>query len=113
MAAPFVFTENPDDLVQITMEGPVGDGGANKADDVRLIQTLLNAVPSPSGRPVAKLAVDGRVGPKTIDAIRQFQKKYAGHADGRIDPGKKTIRTLVPLLRSNDALPVGVPGLGP
>jgi hypothetical protein len=34
-------------------------------------------------------------------------------ADGRIDPGKKTIRALVPLLRANHALPVGIPGLEP
>jgi len=114
MAAPFVFTENPNDLVQVTMAGSVGAGGANKADDVRLIQTLLNAVPSANAlRPAAKLAIDGRVGPKTIDAIRQFQTKYTGFVDGRVDPGKKTIRALVPLLRANNALPVGVRGLGP
>lgn len=43
-----------------------------------------------------ELSVDGRIGGKTIDAIKAFQKGAAGmaHPDGRVDPNGKTFRYL-------------------
>jgi len=71
--------------------GSVGQGGKNNPGDVRLIQRLLNDV---AGRGGELLKVDGMAGPKTIAAITRFQEKVTGQADGRIDPGRTTIRKL-------------------
>ena len=68
----------------------VGFGGANRRDDVSLIQSLLNGVPSASGGPTNPLKVDGIVGPLTIGAIRRFQSANLGFSDGRVDPGGQT-----------------------
>jgi len=77
-----------------TIGAAVGVGGKNKADDVRTVQDLLNGVPAASGGPLLPLAVDGRIGPKTIGAILRFQKAQFGWADGRVDPGGPTITRL-------------------
>lgn len=71
----------------------VGNGGANSADDVRTIQARLNEV-MPPGK--ARLTVDGKCGPLTIGAIREFQTVACGMRwpDGRVDPGGKTITAL-------------------
>jgi len=66
----------------------VGEKGANRADDVRLIQTMLNQAGG------AGLKVDGVCGPNTIAAIRKFQSKFIPHPDGRIDPGGTTFHKL-------------------
>jgi len=64
----------------------VGEGGKNDPADVTLVQKLLNAK--------YKLGVseDGKMGPKTIAAIKQFQLKVVkiANPDGRIDPGGKS-----------------------
>jgi hypothetical protein len=80
----------------IVIEKSVGVGGANKPDDVFNIQYGLDQVPPIDGGPATPLKIDGLSGPKTIAAIREFQKKYFGMAgcDGRIDPGKKTLAKL-------------------
>jgi len=72
-----------------TISGSVGKGGANRPDDVRLVQELLNQ----SGRSVG---TDGLIGPKTIAAIEAFQRSVVGmsNPDGRIDPGGKTFQAL-------------------
>jgi uncharacterized protein (TIGR02594 family) len=68
----------------------VGEGGKNDPADVTLVQKLLNAK--------YKLGVgeDGKIGPKTIAAIKQFQLKVVKlpNPDGRIDPGGKSWKTL-------------------
>src|SRR5262245_30575889 len=69
----------------------VGVGGANAIPDVRRVQELLNHFPASSGGPQPKLVVDGRIGPKTIAAIRQFQTVHFGWQDGRVDPGGPTL----------------------
>lgn len=73
----------------------VGRGGANRPNDVRAIQQLLNQGLRriPSFRP---LAVDGMVGPKTIAAIEMFQRQVMrwGRADGRVDPRGQTLQAL-------------------
>jgi len=77
-----------------SIQWAVGAGGRNLPADVATIQYLLNCVPTGKGGPVPELAVDGLVGPKTIGAIRKFQVASFGRADGRVDPGARTIETL-------------------
>ena len=43
------------------------------------------------GGPEIKLAIDGKVGPKTTAAIRQFQDIHFGWHDDRVDPGGPTV----------------------
>lgn len=71
----------------------VGRGGCNRRDDVRAVQTRLNALMSP---PRQFLEVDGLNGPKTTGAIRDFQKAVIGMSwpDGRVDVGQRTHRHL-------------------
>ena len=57
----------------------VGTGGVNRSEDVRTVQALLNKWVNP------KIAVDGRCGAKTINAIIQFQRGFMQRPDGRVD----------------------------
>jgi hypothetical protein len=83
------------------IKSSVGLGGSNQKTDVVVIQQLLNAVPATKGGPMPTLDTDGKCGPKTCGAIRQFQSKNVGGiADGRVDPGKKTEQALLALLNS-------------
>lgn len=71
-------------------------GGVNRPQDVRSVQELLNRAPTASGGPTPLLAVDGLCGPKTTNAIQRFQQHHFGWsgADGRVDPGGRTLRKL-------------------
>jgi peptidoglycan hydrolase-like protein with peptidoglycan-binding domain len=70
------------------ISGSVGQGGKNAQDDVQQVQIALN-------RKGARLEVDGKIGPKTIQAIRDFQKKIGlPHVDGLVEVGKKTAAAL-------------------
>lgn len=73
----------------------VGLNGTNRHDDVQLVQKLLN---QNRQRIVGarEILEDGICGPKTIDAIKLFQKEIAGlqNPDGRVDPGGKTWQAL-------------------
>jgi hypothetical protein len=62
----------------------VGKGGSNKADDVKLVQHLLNSKNN------AGLVVDSDCGKKTIAAIEAYQQKTFGWKDGLISSGGKT-----------------------
>jgi phosphatidylserine/phosphatidylglycerophosphate/cardiolipin synthase-like enzyme/V8-like Glu-specific endopeptidase len=76
-----------------TLRGSVGQNGANRSDDVTLVQHLINAhLPIP----LAPLVEDGKCGPKTIFAIKTYQQRIVGMnpPDGRVDPGGKTFRSL-------------------
>lgn len=72
----------------------VGQRGANKTDDTKYIQELLNLYIDRMA--LHPLKVDGRCGQVTIRFIKLFQKKIVGLArpDGRIDPNGKTIKNL-------------------
>jgi hypothetical protein len=80
----------------LTIQGSVGRGGKNNPEDARRIQDALNRVPPFQGGPQPLLLVDGLVGPKTIGAITRFQSHHFGpaNADGRVDPGHRTIAKL-------------------
>jgi hypothetical protein len=75
-----------------SITGSVGNGGVNRASDVRIIQNLLNAhrVATPA------LMVDGKIGSKTTGAIRSFQTRVVRMSlpDGRVDPGGRTLAAL-------------------
>src|SRR5262245_9293488 len=79
---------------EAAISASVGQGGVNRRDDVQSIQTMLNQVPAADGGPRPRLAVDRIVGPLTIAAIRSFQTRHLGWADGRVDPGGPTIARL-------------------
>lgn len=98
----------------------VGQGGANRPADVRLVQWLLNAWLRSRGATL--LAVDGIAGPLTVGAIHAFQQQEHTASDDRVDPGGPTIKALVrryfgdirkalPLYESYDATQTGVPPL--
>lgn len=73
----------------------VGRNGMNSPQDVKIVQQLLNQNASKMGM-MQRLAVDGKVGPKTIGAIERYQKMVLkfNNIDGRVDPGGKTITSL-------------------
>lgn len=80
-----------------TISASVGRmGGVNRRPDVETVQELLNRVPPGRGGPAPPLDVDGLCGPLTIRAIQEFQLHHFGWsgADGRVDPGRRTIRKL-------------------
>jgi hypothetical protein len=72
----------------------VGKGGINNKDDVTLVQHLLNAHVKAMGLPI--LDEDGRIGDNTNDAIVRYQQMIMGNAnaDGRIDVGGGTWKSL-------------------
>ena len=72
----------------------VGEQGTNGESDVRIVQALLNAVPVHDGGASPRLATDGRVGPKTIEAIRGFQTSQELPTDGRVDAAGQTLARL-------------------
>ncbi|SPE30076.1 hypothetical protein SBA6_1200007 [Candidatus Sulfopaludibacter sp. SbA6] len=77
------------------IKDPVGEKGRNEWLDTRTVQELLLFVPIVEGGP-AMLAVDGICGPKTKQAIRNFQLKQFGpaHTDGKVDTDKRTFQKL-------------------
>ena len=75
------------------LKGSVGAGGRNEEDDVRLVQSLLNRSLT-SVEPLLK--VDGKVGPRTLQAIERFQRTKLGRCspDRRVDPDGATFAML-------------------
>ena len=70
------------------LSGSVGQGGQNRPQDVRLIYALFNKILS---RP---LAVSDQVSDELLQAIRDLQKTFMSHPDGRIDVNGSTWRRL-------------------
>lgn len=111
---PLVLNDDLSRLVQISMQGSVGQGGKNSQTDVQLVQAMLNNVPDAQGGPSPKLKVDGRVGPLTIGAITRFQRAARRRVvDGRIDPLGPTIIALGQLLNARGLLPSNLSTIGP
>lgn len=71
----------------------VGAGGTNLPADGIVIQVLLT-LNRPA--PLPPIAPDGVVGPGTIAAIREFQRRvqHIAAPDGRVDPGGRTLMAL-------------------
>ena len=71
-----------------TIKASVGKGGQNNPNDALIVQRLLN-------RQGFKLTEDGKIGPASIAAIENFQRRVMnGWSDGRIDPNGTTWRHL-------------------
>ncbi len=66
----------------------VGKNCANERNDVMRVQDLLIVGGFYNGK------ADGLCGPRTLDAIIQFQKTVLTNPDGRVDPGGATWRRL-------------------
>ena len=82
----------------------VGLGGHNDLTDVMVFQILfnLNIARFLDPKP-AKLNPDGRIGPKTIDAIKRFETDILklSNSDGLLAPGDATVAALL------EGLPAG------
>lgn len=81
-----------------TLEGPaiegVGAAVGESADDVAALQALLNdddVDRSADGRPGAKLAVDGVMGPATIEAVKRAQAAAGLEPTGVVDAATKRV----------------------
>lgn len=68
----------------------------NRAEDVRIIQQLLNKISFAAGGPALPLTCDGICGKLTRAAIARFQKVAMGTAlpDGIVDPERRTLYKL-------------------
>ena len=75
----------------------VGRGGVNLRTDIAVVQELLGLRRRIFADPIPILAIDGRCGVKTIDAIVQTQRDVIGlpAPDGRIDPRGRSLHTLL------------------
>ena len=80
-------------MTKITFPVGMGAKSKNLASDVTIIQDLLNRIDPALGGPNVPLKIDGICGPKTQGAIQSFQLKHFGWsgADGRVDPGGRTL----------------------
>lgn len=85
----------------------VGKNGSNLQSDVAVVQSLLNDNIEKLV-PFLPVPETGLIGPHTIFAIEEFQRRVVGlqSPDGRVDPGGKTLKIL------NEAVVV-VPVAGP
>ena len=92
----------------------VGSNGKNLEPDVQEVQTLLNIAPVAAGGASPLIDIDGWCGAGTNKAILTFQKaqKFAVQ-DGRIDPGKTTIKRLNELASQGGARTVAAPDMDP
>ena len=73
----------------------VGKNQVNNANDIRLVQKLLNQVPSPCGGPKNQLQEDGVFGKATASAISRFQITQLGFSDSVVEPKQRTIERLM------------------
>jgi hypothetical protein len=92
-----------------TIGAAVGRGGANVPSDVNTVKFLLNNVPQSQGGPFSPLST-GTSLDSLAEAIEGFQDLQFGQADGRVDPGGRTIRLLGNFDPTPDS-PAFVPGL--
>ncbi len=78
-----------------SISASVGRGGSNQRGDVLTVQKLINQNIG-SITPLRLLAEDGRIGPMTIGAIEEFQRRVVrlSRPDGRVDPNGKTLKAL-------------------
>lgn len=82
--------------MQSTITKSVGNNGANEQNDVKFVQSCLNAHVKFHTASIKTLSTDGICGNKTVEAIKIFQKDYVrlSNPDGRVDPNGKTLRYL-------------------
>lgn len=96
------------------IKASVGSNGANHEDDVTEIQTLLDVIPAAAGGAEPQIDIDGWCGKNTNAAILHFQKTQKMPVlDGRVDPGKSTIKRLNELVQGPGTRTVAPPDLDP
>src|ERR1700730_18758004 len=79
-------------MAEVTISATGGAPGAtSRADDVRVVQRLLQNVWPPIATP---LLVTGVPNAQTVDAIREFQSRFMRHPDGRVEPDGRTLMHL-------------------
>ena len=76
----------------MTIRASVGQGGINQKKDVQYIQLTLNVWRQKHNR--VPIKVDGKIGPETIGAIRDFQQTVTKIVDGRVDPAGASEKAL-------------------
>lgn len=79
------------DTGSVTLSGSVGVRGRNRDADVAAVQQKLADAGYDPG------PIDGKVGRRTIAAIREFQRRFMNRPDGRVDPFGRTWRELLGL----------------
>lgn len=74
----------------------VGQGGKNNKKDVSFVQELINEIAMDDKR-IPEVSVDGKMGPKTKQAIAKFQQHIVKlkAPDSRIDPNGRSEKTLI------------------
>lgn len=79
-------------MAELTISASVGaPPSPNRPDDVRTVQRLLGGVMPPLS---VSVLVTGIINPVTINAIREFQRRFMSNPDGRVDPGERTLMHL-------------------
>jgi hypothetical protein len=63
----------------------------NRPSDLRTVQTLLQKVQPPL---TMQVVLTASIDQQTIAAIREFQKRFMDHPDGRVDPSGRTLAHL-------------------
>ncbi len=81
----------------------VGKSGVNVAEDVILVQAMLQAIRNANGRPYYNSNYDGVFGPITERAIADFQRDHGLFQleFGHVTMGGQTLRTMLQLLPSD------------
>lgn len=100
-------TEAGETIDEHPISQAVSQSRPSRADDVKVVQQLLNAVPTAAGGPAQRLDVDGICGPKTNAAIVSYQNKNLGWNDGRVDPNGPTIKSLMKFVVDSPTVPYG------
>lgn len=96
------------------IKASVGANGQNQHDDVEEIQALLNTAPVSAGGPEPMIDIDGWCGAATKKAILDFQRfQKLPVADGRVDPGKSTIKRLNEVAQGPGTRTVALPDMAP
>jgi peptidoglycan hydrolase-like protein with peptidoglycan-binding domain len=99
--------------------GTVGWGCKNHKDDVMLVQLLLRrhymyrSNLGLSTKPALIVKVDGIFGDKTAEAIVAYQRHGGTLVDGKVDPGRTTIRSLNTMYKSEYPQYSGKPYIDP
>ena len=76
-------------MAELTITAAVGaTPAANNSADVQIVQQLLRGVQPPLSIAVP---VTGSIDTATIQAIREFQRRFMSNPDGRVDPDGRTL----------------------
>ena len=103
--------------MQNPITASVGERGVNHAQDVGIVQYLLNRANAKRGVPKAQIDVDRIVGPQTLNALKEFQTKFCKTVDGIVNPNSETLTMLHQIAgnvpRANDGVAFLKPEIGP